>query len=150
MSTSTNDNLPTRGSILATVNQNAPVFEMGIYHAMRLAYNASRACGWHADKITGEPHSAAETDAKFPERIALTHSELSEALEGHRKGKMDDHLPHRPSAEVELADAVIRAFDLAAAMGYDLPGAFVEKISYNMQREDHTTEARKQADGKRY
>lgn len=42
---------------------------------------------------------------------ALLHSELSEALEGIRKDLMDDKLPNRKMVEVELADAVIRAFD---------------------------------------
>jgi hypothetical protein len=34
-------------------------------------------------------------------------------MEGERKNLMDDHLPHRRSAEVELADALIRIFDYA-------------------------------------
>lgn len=46
-------------------------------------------------------------------KLCLTHSELSEALEGHRKGLMDDKLTHQPMLEVELADAVIRIADLA-------------------------------------
>lgn len=40
--------------------------------------------------------------------LCLIHSEISEAMEGERKDLMDDHLPHRKMAEVELADAVIR------------------------------------------
>ena len=56
-------------------------------------------------------------------KIALCHSELSEMLEGHRKGLMDDHLPHRPMIECEAADAVIRISDLCGALGLDLGGA---------------------------
>ena len=37
---------------------------------------------------------------EFGTCIALMHSELSEALEGHRKGLMDSHLPNRSSPEV--------------------------------------------------
>lgn len=54
------------------------------------------------------------------ELIALMHSEVSEAMEGERKGLKDDKLPHRPMAEVELVDALIRMFDYAGAFGYQL------------------------------
>ena len=33
-------------------------------------------------------------------------SEIAEAMEGERKDLMDDKLPHRKMAEVELADAL--------------------------------------------
>lgn len=39
-------------------------------------------------------------------------SEFAEALEGARKNKMDDHLPHRKAFDVELADARIRMLDM--------------------------------------
>jgi NTP pyrophosphatase (non-canonical NTP hydrolase) len=67
-------------------------------------------------------------------RIALIHSELSECLEGIRKGLADDHLPHRSMEVAELADTVIRIFDYAG--GYDLPLAEVilEKMAYNSRR----------------
>lgn len=48
----------------------------------------------------------------------LTSSELAEALEGHRKNKMDDHLPQYPMAVVELADCVIRVLDSMGGLGY--------------------------------
>ena len=35
-----------------------------------------------------------------PAKICLIHSELSEAMEGHRKDLMDDKLPHRKMIEV--------------------------------------------------
>jgi NTP pyrophosphatase (non-canonical NTP hydrolase) len=63
---------------------------------------------------------------------------------------MDDKLPHRKMREVELADAVIRAFDLAGGYNMDLAGAIVEKMKYNAQREDHKVENRKQAGGKAF
>lgn len=52
--------------------------------------------------------------------LMLCVSELSEALEGHRKGLSDDKLPHRAMVEVELVDFLIRAFDMAGGMGWDL------------------------------
>ena len=83
-------------------------------------------------------------------KIALIHSEVSEALEGTRKNKMDDHLRHRSSVEVELADAVIRIFDLCGGMGYDIAGAIAEKLEYNATRADHKPENRAKQGGKAY
>ena len=82
--------------------------------------------------------------------MALIHSEISEALEGGRKGKMDDHLPHRYAVEVELADALIRIFDTAGAMKLDLAGAVIEKLAYNQQRADHKPENRFAEGGKAF
>lgn len=84
------------------------------------------------------------------EKIALIHSEVSEAIEGLRKDKADDHLPHRKSVEVELADAVIRIADLAGAMQLDLGGAIAEKMAYNSTRPDHREENRKATGGKSF
>ena len=50
--------------------------------------------------------------------MALVVSEWSEALEGDRKGLMDDHLPNYRMFDVELADVAIRLLDLAGA--YDM------------------------------
>jgi NTP pyrophosphatase (non-canonical NTP hydrolase) len=88
--------------------------------------------------------------ALVAEKLALIHSEVSEALEGVRKDKMDDHLPSRKSVEVELADALIRICDLAGAMQLDLGGALVEKMAYNAERQDHKPEARAAAGGKAF
>lgn len=85
-----------------------------------------------------------------PTKLCLIHSEISEAMEGDRKGLMDDHLPHRTMLEVELADAVIRIADLAGALGLDLGGAIAEKMAYNAQRADHKPEARAATGGKTY
>lgn len=85
----------------------------------------------------------------FATKIALIHSELSECLEGGRKGLMDSHLKHRTAEEVEMADAIIRIFDLAGARKYDLYGAVREKMDYNAVRADHKPEARAAAGGKK-
>jgi NTP pyrophosphatase (non-canonical NTP hydrolase) len=86
----------------------------------------------------------------FSNKLALVHSELSEALEADRKDLMDDKLPHRDGREVELADAVIRIFDLAGAFGMDLGGAIMEKLTYNSHRADHKKENREAVGGKAY
>jgi NTP pyrophosphatase (non-canonical NTP hydrolase) len=84
------------------------------------------------------------------ELLMLMVSEIAEAMEGERKDLMDDKLPHRKMAEVELADTLIRIFDYAAAFGYDLEGAYQEKRAYNAARADHTHEARALANGKKW
>lgn len=86
----------------------------------------------------------------FAVDIALIHSELSEALEADRKGLMDEHLPDRDGREVELADTVIRIFDVAYHYEMDLLGAISEKLEYNANREDHKVENRKKDGGKKY
>ena len=84
------------------------------------------------------------------ELLALIHSEISEALEGERKALMDEKLPHRKAAEVELADALIRIFDYCGGFGYDVAGAFIEKTQYNYTRADHKIENRKKKNGKKF
>lgn len=96
------------------------------------------------------PNTGAPIKRNKGELIALMHSELSEALEGERKDLMDDKLPHRKMAEVELVDTLIRIFDYAGGFGYDLQGAFNEKMAFNATRQDHTHEARKLAGGKQF
>lgn len=96
----------------------------------------------------------AETDevrnAVYAQKICLIHSELSEMMEGLRKGLPDDHLPHRSMEEVEAADVFIRLADYCGARGLDLAGAVVEKLKYNQQRADHKPEARAAEGGKTF
>lgn len=51
--------------------------------------------------------------------LMLVVTEVAEATEGDRKDLMDDHLPHRKMAEVELADTFIRLVDLAGRYGWE-------------------------------
>lgn len=84
------------------------------------------------------------------ELLCLIHSEISEAMEGARKNLLDDKLPDRPMLEVELADAVIRIFDMAGGLNLDLAGAIADKLAYNAQRADHKPENRAAAGGKTF
>lgn len=100
---------------------------------------------WWTDINTGEKISRNKG-----ELLMLIVSEISEAMEGARKNLMDDKLPHRKMEEVEIVDALIRCFDYAGAYGFDLQGAFDEKMFYNATRKDHSHEARKQVNGKKF
>lgn len=71
----------------------------------------------------------------FGEKIALIHSELSEALEAHRKDLPSDHLLGTHGVDEELADAVIRIFDLAGKLQIDLGNVLIQKMLFNLNRE---------------
>lgn len=117
---------------------------------------ASWTAGWWHDLKSGTDYSKeCRNGTRFgkalvAEKLALIHSEVSEAMEGHRKGLMDDKLPHRPAIEVELADAVIRIADLCGALQLDLGGAIAEKMQFNASRPDHKPENRAASGGKAY
>lgn len=63
----------------------------------------------------------------IPSKLALVHSEVSEALEAYRNHDKENF------AE-ELADVVIRAFDLCAHEGIDITSAVQRKHEVNLER----------------
>lgn len=124
-----------------------------INDAVGACYQAAEESGWWTDAETGG--DVRNWPEKFfmlwvATKLALVHSEVSEGLEAQRKSLMDDKLPHRLGLEVELADAVIRIFDLAGGLGYDLGGAIEEKLAYNAKRADHKIDHRSASGGKKF
>jgi NTP pyrophosphatase (non-canonical NTP hydrolase) len=101
--------------------------------------NAAFIKSWN--KLARQIHSTAaekgfwEKDRNDGEMIALMHSELSECLEALRHSNPpDEKCPDFSSAEVELADCVIRIMDTAHARGWSLPEAIIAKMGYNQGR----------------
>lgn len=120
---------------------------MNISELQALAYKQSADKGFHDDEPT-EGRALLSLNA---ERIALMHSELSEALEEMRSGKPSDatYYPTMPTewgddepsgpfkpegVPSEMADVVIRVLDFCGANGIDLESMITEKLAYNASR----------------
>lgn len=83
--------------------------------------------GWWDDQKQ-ETSPALDQDKVWeivPEKLTLVHSEVSEALEDYRVAKMNttENAKGKPEGfRSEVADVVIRVFDLAGALEIDLLG----------------------------
>ena len=111
------------------------------------AYRQSADKGFHDN----EPTEARALLSLNAERIALIHSELSEALEELRNGKVANETyyptafeysdrvfsqyPHKPEGvPSEMADVVIRVLDFCGANNINLEAMIEEKLTYNASR----------------
>lgn len=141
---------PDEGKVLLEEYKSLPYIErVSLTNLIMFAHAAAVSSGWWH-----EQHPAGQVTKKlnFGERIALIHSEVSECLEGARKGLPSDHLDGISMMEEELADIFIRWADLLGALRCDtrMWHLIVKKIEYNLQREDHKPENRAKEGGKEF
>lgn len=120
------------------------VYGQAITDVSNIIHQSCIDAGWYTDLETAEP-----LERNIPEMLCLIHSEISEALEAYRKDLPDDHLYGYDGFDVELADAVIRIFDLSSYLGIDIGHVMSEKFAYNQVRADHKIENRMKDGGKK-
>jgi|SRR6266404_7162328 len=81
-------------------------------------------------------HGWWQGEQNLAEKIALMHSELSEALEWLRHGNpRSDHIPDYSGVEEEFADVIIRILDFSQHYKLRILSAVLAKIQFNKNRE---------------
>lgn len=104
--------------------------ENAINKASMECFNNSFSHGFWDEFIDGQDPLTFYEHA-IPIKLALIHSEVSEALEGDRNGIAADE---KGGLGEELADVVIRVFDLAAAQGIAIGSVIAHKMEVNASR----------------
>ena len=98
-------------------------------------YENAKAHGWYDGAPNVFNPVSQESVQHIAMKLALIHSEVSEALEGLRRKKGVIGAPGSGAISEELADVVIRCADLAGYLGIDLWQAILDKHEYNKGRE---------------
>lgn len=108
-----------------------------IDEAVKQCYAIAKSKGWWEESVT------------FGDKIALMHTELSEAFEEFRNGHHLHEIYHNQimseegeqyahakpeGVPIELADVIIRIFDLCGHYHIDIEEAIMIKMAYNKTR----------------
>jgi len=104
---------------------------MNINNLCKLSHNTARLHGfWGAFAQDLKTHRNYYLhDCNQAEKIALMHSELSEALEALRQTD-----PNKNNVAEELSDCCIRIFDYCGAYEIDLEKEIIKKMKINAKR----------------
>jgi len=91
-------------------------------------HRTSRSKGWwdDRDKLSLTDAGRVQVDIGC---MALIVTEIAEAIEGTRKQCQDDHIPQFTAQEAELADAMIRILEFAAARKLRVAEAMMVKLA---------------------
>lgn len=107
---------------------------MDLHGTARECYTIAQEHGFWDDVKEGAPISS----QKVSEKLMLVVDEVAEAHEEVRKGRLYDVIHYEGAKPcglpIELADAVIRIFDLAMALDINIEQAISEKMEYNRTR----------------
>ena len=106
---------------------------MEISELVREAHGMAVGKGWHESAGRQVDYGA----HRIPTLCMMVVSELAEAVECYRHGKVDPWIGENGKPEgfaFELADAVVRLADIAGLYNIDLEQAIVVKMAYNATR----------------
>lgn len=95
--------------------------KQGFWDNARLTYR---------DPVTGDVECRLTNPSLIPEKLALIHTEVSEAMEAHRDGNVDG----KHGIAEELADTIIRVLDLAAYLEINIDQEVANKQVANSSR----------------
>lgn len=111
---------------------------------LEIHQNAVKHGWWDDQKVDyrfSDDLSPSKVETTVPEKLMLIVTETAEAMEEYRNPDVDIRkVYYEPGSAkplgfpVELADAVIRAYDLAGALGFDLDDVIDLKHDYNKTR----------------